>query len=153
MKVFLGGTCNGEDYRKILIPKLTCTYFNPVVEDWTPECKKIEDREKEICDYHLYVITKDMIGPYSVAELIDDSNKIKGKTVVCILYNEMKEFLIKSLRAVEDMAQSNGATVVHSLDEAATYLNTMNNYDKEPTDYYSEHPILVGEKGFNYHGM
>lgn len=146
MKVFLGGTCNGEDYRKTLIPKLKCAYFNPVVEDWTPECKKIEDREKEICDYHLYVITKDMIGPYSVAELIDDSNKIQGRTVVCILYDGMKEFLIKSLKAVEDMALLNGAVIVHSLDQVAEHLNIMNEYDKEPTDYYSGHPLLSVKK-------
>lgn len=143
MKVFLGGTCNGEDYRKTLIPKLTCNYFNPVVEDWTPECKKIENREKEICDYHLYVITKDMIGPYSVAELIDDSNKIHSRTVVCILYDGMKDFLVRSLKAVEDMAMSNGATIVHSLVDAATYLNSMDEYDKELEDYCLKHPISI----------
>ena len=32
-KVFLGGTCNGSDWRKKLIPKLKIDYFNPVVED------------------------------------------------------------------------------------------------------------------------
>ena len=40
-KVFLWGTCNESTWRDKLIPKLeniNFGYFNPVVEDWTPEC-------------------------------------------------------------------------------------------------------------------
>ena len=57
MKVFLGGTCAESKWRDNIIPQLKCEYFNPVVDDWTPECQKIEEREKRICEYHLYVIT------------------------------------------------------------------------------------------------
>lgn len=60
-KVFLGGTCNESTWRDELIPKLEeidFDYFNPVVEDWTPECQDIEIYEKaNNCDIHLYVIT------------------------------------------------------------------------------------------------
>jgi hypothetical protein len=38
--VFLGGTCNNSKWRDILIPKLKVSYFNPVVENWTPECQE-----------------------------------------------------------------------------------------------------------------
>ena len=41
MKVFLGGTCAESKWREKLIPLLKCDYFNPVVDDWTPECQKI----------------------------------------------------------------------------------------------------------------
>ena len=54
MKVFLGGTCAESKWRDNIIPQLKCEYFNPVVDDWTPECQKIEEREKRICEYHLY---------------------------------------------------------------------------------------------------
>lgn len=41
-KVFLGGTCNNSKWRDELIPNLTVDYFNPVVDDWTPEAAKKE---------------------------------------------------------------------------------------------------------------
>lgn len=40
MKVFLGGTCAGYDWRSKLIPLLKCDYFNPVVKNWTEERRK-----------------------------------------------------------------------------------------------------------------
>ena len=52
-KVFLGGTCNESTWRNELIPLLEekgIEYYNPVVEDWNPECQEEEYRQKEICD-------------------------------------------------------------------------------------------------------
>lgn len=48
-RVFLGGTCADTTWRSELIPLLEdkkIEYFNPVVEDWTPECQQIEEDEK-----------------------------------------------------------------------------------------------------------
>lgn len=74
MKIFLGGTCCETTWRDELIPyleKSNIEYFNPVVENWTPECQVIEEEEKNhICDVHLYVITPEMQGTYSIAEII-----------------------------------------------------------------------------------
>ena len=82
MKVFLGGTCNNSTWRNELIPLLPIDYFNPVVDDWTPECQAIEIREKENeCDIHLYVITSQMKGVFSIAEVID-SVHTKGKMTI-----------------------------------------------------------------------
>ena len=72
-KVFLGGTCNESTWRNELIPLLEekgIEYYNPVVEDWTPECQQEEYRQKEICDVHLYLITKKMKGVFSIAEAV-----------------------------------------------------------------------------------
>ena len=83
-KVFLGGTCNESTWRNELIPLLEkegIEYFNPVVEDWTPECQEEEYRQKEICDVHLYLITKKMKGVFSVAEAVA-SCQFKDKQVV-----------------------------------------------------------------------
>ena len=41
-KVFLCRTCNESTWRDDLIKKLTIDYFNPVVDDWTPECMEEE---------------------------------------------------------------------------------------------------------------
>lgn len=47
-------------------------WFNPVVKNWTPECQAVEEDEKNNkCNVHLYVITPEMIGVYSVAEIIN----------------------------------------------------------------------------------
>jgi hypothetical protein len=132
-KVFLGGTCNGSKWRDKLIPLLTIDvdYFNPVVEDWTPECQAEEYRQKEICDIHLYVITPKMTGVFSIAELIDSSNKNPKGTVFMILSkDENDEFTsgqLKSLHAVSDMAgNKNGAKgFFDSFEELADYLNSL----------------------------
>lgn len=124
MRVFLGGTCNGSTWRDELIPKLNIDYFNPVVEDWTPECQAEEVRQRQECDFVLYTITKEMKGVYSIAEAIDDSNKRPEKTVLCLVLNGFDEAQTKSLIAVSQMAHDNGAHVCFNLTDAAEYLNT-----------------------------
>ena len=77
MKVFLGGTCADTTWRDELIKEFEpckIEYFNPVVKDWTPECQAVEEDEKNNkCDCHLYVITKEMMGTYSIAEIINSA--------------------------------------------------------------------------------
>ena len=83
-KVFLGGTCNESTWRNELIPlleKAGVEYFNPVVDDWTPECQEEEYCQKEICDIHLYLITKKMKGVFSIAEAVA-SCQFKDKEVL-----------------------------------------------------------------------
>lgn len=74
-RIFLGGTCAESTWRDELISlleKFDCEWFNPVVKDWTPECQAIEEDEKNNkCNIHLYVITSQMVGVYSVAEIIN----------------------------------------------------------------------------------
>ena len=126
-KVFLCGTCNESKWRDELIKKLKIDYFNPVVDDWTEECYKEELRQREICDYCLYVITPRMTGVYSIAEVIDDSNKRPEKTIFCFLSNDdSKRFVngqIKSLDKVGVMVENNGGKYFKSLDEVAEFLN------------------------------
>ena len=74
LKVFLGGTCNNSTWRDEIIPMLEkegIEYFNPVTDNWTEKSQKIEESEKESCNIHLYVITKEMKGVYSIAEAVD----------------------------------------------------------------------------------
>lgn len=126
-KVFLGGTCNESTWRDNLISMLKIDYFNPVVEDWTPECQKEEIRQRDKCDYCLYVVTPKMTGVYSIAEVIDDSNKRPQKTIFCYLEVDngiaFEKGEIKSLNAVSKMAESNGAYIFSSLSQIADFLN------------------------------
>ena len=126
-KVFLGGTCNGSKWRETLIPLLDIKYFDPVVDEWTEEIQEEERHQREICDHCLYVITPKMDGAYSIAEVVDDSNKRPDKTIFCFLENDeettFSDYQVKSLQAVSDLVKENKATVCTSLDEVARVLN------------------------------
>jgi hypothetical protein len=125
--VFLGGTCNGSLWRDAIIPKLKIAYFNPVVPVWTPECEAEELHQREICTYCLYVITPKLTGVYSIAEIVDDSNKRPEKTIFCVLETDdshaFTSHQVKSLRAVGNMVKLNGAKVCSNLEEVVDYLN------------------------------
>ena len=75
---FLGGTCAETTWRNELMPLLDdkgIEYFNPVVEDWTEECQAIEEDEKNNkCNVHMYCITPEMQGVYSIAEIIHSAH-------------------------------------------------------------------------------
>ena len=132
-KVFLGGTCNNSTWRDKLISLLKIDYFNPVVDDWTSECQDEEIRQRESCDYCLYTITPKMTGVYSIAEVVDDSNKRPEKTILCVLdeddENIFSESQIKSLKQVKEMVKNNGANVFDSLEDIASFLNKTNKND------------------------
>jgi len=133
IKVFLGGTCNNSIWRDVLTPMLlnkNIEYFNPVVKDWTDEYQVEEERQKKICSYHLYVITPRMTGVFSIAEVVDDSNKHPLRTILVIL--EDNEFPIEdgkftkgqrmSLDAVAKMVKANGASVFDTLEQAVNAI-------------------------------
>ena len=125
--VFLGGTCNNSTWRDELIPLLTIDFFNPVVPDWTEEDYKKELVAREESDFCLYVITPKMTGVYSIAEVIDDSNKRPERTIFCFLEKdgdeEFNKDQIKSLVATSKMVAKNGGVVEGSLKEVAEFLN------------------------------
>ena len=131
-KVFLGGTCNDSTWREQLVPLLTIDSFNPVVKDWTPECQVEETKQRETCDFCLYVITPKMTGVYSIAEVVDDSNKRPNKTVFVILENDDGHFFtkhqLKSLLQTTKMVSENGGVIYvvsegQTFDDVANYLN------------------------------
>lgn len=129
VKVFLGGTCNNSTWRKDLIPKLKIDFFNPVVEDWTPECMEEELRQREQCDICLYTISSEMKGVYSIAEVVDDSNKRPKKTVFCLLHAGFGDSELKSLGAVRDMVKRNGGEIFESIESLAEHLNGFSEFN------------------------
>ena len=127
MKVFLGGTCNESTWRDSLIKALKIDYFNPVVDDWTPACMAEELKQREVCDFCLYVITPKMTGVYSIAEVIDDSNKRPMKTIFCVLPTDenlsFTDGQMKSLNQVGKMVKANGGNWFGDLLTVAEFLN------------------------------
>jgi len=127
MKVFLGGTCNESTWREGLIKALKIGYFNPVVDDWTPDCMAEEIKQRDECDFCLYVITPKMTGVYSIAEVVDDSNKRPQKTIFCILPTDenlsFTDGQMKSLNQVGKMVKANGGNWFGDLLTVAEFLN------------------------------
>lgn len=134
-KVFLGGTCAGSRWRNRLIPMLgsRVDYFNPVVENWTPECFQEELHQRQICDYCLYVVTPNIEGFLSFVEVADDSNKRPEKTLFCVLEidpkdGQLTEFTpkqMKSFDAISKILEMNGSKTFNSLESVAEYLNSV----------------------------
>ena len=124
MKVFLGGTCAGRKWRNEIIPLLKCDYYNPLVKNWSEKDRLREVHVRQTADYVLYVLTADMAGVYSIAEVIDDSNKRPQKTILCILYDGFSSKMSHSLNAVARLAKENGAKVCEDLNEVVQFLNT-----------------------------
>ena len=127
LRVFLGGTVNNSNWREPFKKMLKIDYFDPVVENWDDTSYRKEFDEKFKCDFCLYVITPKISGYYSIAEVVDESNKYPQKTLFCILTNDGGEkfsaFQLKSLHAVGKIIENNGGKWFKNLDDVANYLN------------------------------
>ena len=131
-KVFLGGTCNGSTWRNRMMIYLFdegIDYFNPVVDDWNDKAMRNELQERKTCDFCLYVITPKMEGVYSIAEVIDDSNKRPEKTVLVLLQEDDHEMFTrtqwKSLKSVARMVLGNGGRVFDTMRLAAVEIGKL----------------------------
>jgi hypothetical protein len=137
-KIFLGGTCANTTWREEFIEAVKpfgIECFNPVVKDWTPECQAIEEDEKNNkCDTHLYVITKEMMGTYSIAEIINSAWQavVYGTTVSFVVFavldegtwqkHEIKSF-DATMNMVKNIAPHNSLTCyVKNMKELASYF-------------------------------
>ena len=127
-RIGLFGTCNDSQWRETLKPLLTIDYFDPVVSDWNAEAQEREIYERATCDWILYTITPKMVGVYSIAEVVDDSNKRPERTIFCLLRDDdgvsFDEAQWKSLQAVKRMVLSNTAIVTEHLAHVARFVNT-----------------------------
>ena len=108
-KVFLGGTCNNSTWRDELTKCIQVNYFNPVVKDWDENSQAIEITQKDVfCNIHLYVITKEMTGVFSIAEVIDSVHTQNKQTILHVMPKGFDARQLKSLEAVCSMVIRNG---------------------------------------------
>ncbi len=132
MKVFLGGTCNGSQWREVIMPMLSeakIDYFNPVVEDWTKEAQIKEEEEKAKAAIRLYVLTPKMSGVFSIAELVDDSNKYPNKTICLNIEHDdgsiYEPHQYKSITAVLKMVEKNGVAVFKDMYSTVEFIERL----------------------------
>lgn len=115
-RIFLGGTIGTDNWRgdlEKLLKKEKINSFNPVVSDWSLDRIAIEEDEKDNkCDFLLYVITHEMKGAYSLAEVVDSAYKSKmGTDKKVLLYIDttgFNEVELKSLEATVMLVQRIG---------------------------------------------
>ena len=115
--IFLGGTCNGSSWRQAFIAAWkrsedpitkSVKLFDPVVDDWDEESRKREDEVKSKATLNLFVITKEMVGAYSLVEAVECSRN--SKTFLAI-YDNGKFFTdakMRSFHAIGDIIEKNG---------------------------------------------
>lgn len=128
MKVFLGGTCVGRDWREELIPHLRVDYFNPVVSNWTKEAEENEYLEKESSDVHLYVITSDIKGIFSVAEALDSALTTGKISILHVVPEGFDVKMLRSLEATVNLLRARGSIAFVDSDvlRSARLINEMN---------------------------
>jgi len=108
-KIFLGGTCADSKWRDDLLSVIQVDSFNPVVKSWTPDCIFEENKQKDLlCNVHLYVITSEMKGVYSIAEAIESSCNPNIVTILHIIPDGFNDGELKSLQATSDMCKMHG---------------------------------------------
>lgn len=142
VKVFLGGTCEGYDWRSEVIETTShvrnLELFNPIVEVWDEEARKRENDYKEECDICVFLVTPQMAGCYSIAEAVDMSNKHPDKTVFVyipklVVGKNMYTFtekMEKSIKAVGEIVVANGGKFMNSLQALTFYLETAGIIDR-----------------------
>lgn len=109
--IFLGGTVN-DDWRSKFIDIWKKTeknnedlknrnieLFNPVVEDWTPECIDKENEVKNKAAINLFLITPEQSGSYSFVEALDCA--VDGNKVYLVIYDEYKKFEAKDYKSFD----------------------------------------------------
>ena len=126
-RVVLLGTVN-SNWRDTLIPTLKCAFFNPIVDDWTPEAQAQEEMVKRTASAVLVTITPKQTGFYSFVELTDMAVRDPNRLFVCFLNDDegtpWDEKNGKSIDAIREYLKNEcGLTVYESLKDVADAIN------------------------------
>jgi hypothetical protein len=126
MEVFLGGTTNGSAWRQQLIPQLKMSYVT--FEQARNLTELRQQREaKAKADFCLYVITPLMQDLEQLSELLEESHKRPGQTLLCLLKEEgglhFDEQQWQALQNIGTTVVKNGAHYFEDLQSALNFLN------------------------------
>ncbi len=121
---FLGGTCATSTWRRDLIAMLHdgVPFFDPQVDDWSPEDAEREDACKPVSRYNVFVITGDSLSTYSGWEIHEEASRDASKLIFATV-GELPANQQKGLEKIKKGLTSMGATVCDSLEEIAEILN------------------------------
>merc|ERR1719352_226069 len=87
MAVFLGGSCNPTVWRTLeaipILERESVSFYNPQVEDWSPELLAQEQHAKQHATVLLFVIdaeTRALMSMLEATELIATGRKVIART-------------------------------------------------------------------------
>ena len=125
MKVFLRSTHVGTEQINSIIAKLKCKYYIPELENLSEKANEEVERQKQVCDYHLYIVALSDAADFSVSEAVNDSKEMGERCIFCILNNNIKgkKKLLQNLEASAKIIANNGGVVCKSLEEAISLIN------------------------------
>jgi len=127
MNIFFDGTACGAEWRNYITERLKVPYTLYTSDDRSIDALRNRDKEKEKCDFVLYVISPKMQYFDMVFESVDDSNKRSKKTLFCFMPKEgelsFSPHQSKSLIATGKMIQRNGGKWYENIDDAISFLN------------------------------
>lgn len=96
----LFGTCGGSSWRKTFIERyetLKIQFFNPQVEDWSPELAEVEAEHLVNDSIILFPVTNETFGTGSLAEtgfsIMQAINSNEHRSVVIMIDKDIKEEL------------------------------------------------------------
>lgn len=108
-KIYLGGTRNNSIWRDELIPFLErnkIEYFNPVVNS--------KEKEKDICNIHLYVITKEQNRVYDFVEAYESTCHNNKIVIFKIISKDMPKKKLQDIKKVAELISYRGGIIVSS---------------------------------------
>ena len=115
--IFLGGTWNNDSWREKFISlwnkndnKKTkdIKFFDPIVPNWTIECKKKENDIKSNSILNLFVITPNQKGYFSFAEIADCIHYSKVYFAILDEYEQFDKQTIDSFNDIGELVESHG---------------------------------------------
>ena len=133
--VFLGGSCNPTSWRKdVAIPALEANgipFYNPQVEEWTPELVEVEAKAKKDALLLFFVVSQ---LTRSVASMIEACEEVcRGREVVLVVHDmapenqlaQGSEGLFEDLNRgrvyLRDVARRYGVMCYDSVEDAINY--------------------------------
>lgn len=120
VQIFLGGSCNPTTWRQtVAIPFLELngiTYYNPQVDNWTPEVVNVERNAKKNADWLLFVIDKQTRSTVSLIESAFMAGD--GKRLVLVIYPF--DYSIDHLSIQSDTRQTSNVIETHEETRSTT---------------------------------
>lgn len=125
--IWLGGTCNGSQWRAKITELLKYPVYNPEQSQWTDEDAKNEISIRNKADVLLYVLTPKHKGYYTFMELGIDGATKPEKTFIVVLPDEDGEVWgqgeKETLDRIQHYLETYGATFGVTLEEIAQKIN------------------------------
>jgi hypothetical protein len=135
--VGLFGTCGNSTWRKPFIERfqaLGVNYFNPQVDNWTPECADIEAQHLKRDSIILFPVTGETYGTGSLAEtgfsIIQAITSTPSRWVIVMIDMEMDEALKADEVAYKESMRARKLVTAHLKENQFPNVFVVSNFEE-----------------------